>query len=86
MTGNTSATFVTVVHSVLMVMQLLVWLLSGTAITVFMFGMVLYISRSAGSKGQQDGKELIKWGLIGLFIIFSLSGILAVMRIGVFGS
>ena len=86
MTGNTSATIKTVIDTVLTTMQSLVWLLAGTAILVFMWGMVLYVWNSADSKGHQDGKQLIMWGLTAIFVIFSLASILSLMCLSVFGS
>ena len=85
MLGSTSATFATVVAGILKTMNSLVWLLSGVAMAIFMWGMALYIFKNADSKQHQKGAEFIKWGIIALFIIFSLSGILKLACTSFFG-
>ena len=79
MFGTTQATFASVVTALVGLLNLLVWLLSGTALVIFLYGLVLYISNGASQKGNTDGKKFIMWGLVALFVIFSLGGILRLM-------
>ena len=61
-------------------------LLSGVAILVFMAGLARYIFNISGdTKKIQEGKELILWGLISLFILFALGGILNFFAVDFFG-
>ena len=85
MLGSTSATFATVVAGILKTMNSLVWLLSGVAMAIFMWGMMLYIYNSSDSKQHKKGADFITWGIIALFIIFSLSGILKLACTSFFG-
>ncbi len=86
MFGTTHSTFSSIIFGIVEVMNSLVWLLSGIAILIFFWGLVRYISNSSGPKGQQEGRQLIVWGLISLFIIFSLGGILKLMCISFLGN
>lgn len=57
------------------------------AVVVFFFGIVQFIwtaRQGAEGKGIQKGTQFIKWGLIAIFIMFSLWGIIRFTQ-GVFG-
>ena len=86
MTGNTSATFLSAVLGILQTLQTLTWLLSGVAVVVFMFGLVQYVAKASDSKAHQTGKQLMIWGLIALFVIFSLASIIILMCNSLLGS
>ena len=85
MTGSTSATFASVVIVVLKTLQLLVWVMSGTAVVIFMWGLVMFVAKASDSREHQRGIQLIQWGLIALFIIFSLASILSLLCTSFFG-
>lgn len=51
--------------------------LAGLAFLVFLWGLVKFIFRLGGDeKALQEGKKLMKWGLIALFIMVSFPAIL----------
>ncbi len=52
------------------------WLLSGLALVIFMLGVTRFVINSAGAKGHAKGYENMLWGLVALFVIFSLNGLL----------
>ena len=52
---------------------------------VFIWGIVKFISKSSTDKGIEEGKALIVWGLIALFVLLSFSGIIHFFSRDVFG-
>lgn len=51
-------------------------LLIALALLVFFKGLVSFIAKSGDAKSHQDGKNLMIWGLVGLFVMVSVFGIL----------
>lgn len=52
--------------------------IAGLALLVFIWGLVKFIFRVGGDeKAVEDGKNLMKWGLIALFVMVSFIAILA---------
>jgi len=50
---------------------------AGLALMVFLWGLVKFIFRIEGdTKSIEEGKKLMVWGLIALFVMVSLEGIL----------
>lgn len=86
MFGNTGATFCSVIITLVGLLNSVIWLLSGLAFAIFMWGMVRFIWKTSDSQGHKEGKQLITWGLVALFVIFSISGILNFMSVSLFGS
>ncbi len=55
-------------------------LLVAIALVFFFIGLVRFIYESSDSHGHAEGKELIVWGLVAMFVLVSVWGILATMR------
>ncbi len=54
-----------------------VWpVLFGLAILVFFKGLVAFIAKSGDAKSHEDGKSLMIWGIIALFVMVSVFGII----------
>ena len=52
--------------------------IAGLALLVFIWGLVKFIFRVSGDeKAVEEGKNLMKWGLIALFVLISFMAILA---------
>ncbi|MDO8590306.1 MAG: hypothetical protein Q7R69_03505 [bacterium] len=52
--------------------------IASLALLVFLWGLVKFIFRVGGDeKAVEEGKNLMKWGLIALFVLSSLMAILA---------
>jgi hypothetical protein len=49
--------------------------LAGVALLVFFWGLVKFIRNSGDVKSHTDGKNLMIWGVIGLFIMVSIWGL-----------
>lgn len=58
------------------IILLLLPLLIALTLLVFFWGVTKFIGKSGDTKSHEDGKSLIKWGLVGLFVMLSLFGIL----------
>ena len=58
----------------------LIWLilpvLAGLALLVFIWGLVKFLAKSS-EQAVTDGKKLVVWGLIALFLLFSFWSIIA---------
>jgi|SRR3989344_6513810 len=53
-------------------------LLFGLALLIFFWGIVKYIA-SGGEHGKEGGRDLMVWGVIGLFVMASIFGILKIL-------
>lgn len=54
-------------------------MLAGFALLLFLWGCVKYIYNSSETKGKTEGKEAMIWGIIALFVLFSIWGILGLL-------
>ncbi len=72
-------TLVSLVSYLIGLIQLVIPVLTGAAVVLFMFGVFQYVYAVAqGSK--EASKEMMWWGMIALFVIFSFWGILALLQ------
>ncbi len=46
------------------------------AILIFFYGIFEFIQKETGDKDREKGKDKIKWGLVGMLIMFSAYGII----------
>jgi hypothetical protein len=59
-------------------------LLGAIAFLVFAWGVARYIKSAGSEKEVKDSKNLLIWGVIGLFILIAIWGIIAFLQ-GEFG-
>jgi len=59
--------------------------LTTISVLVFFWGIVKFISAAGDEKKIEDGKKFLVWGVIGLFIMFSIWGILQFFSDSFFG-
>ncbi len=79
--AQTPTTFASLVRdTVLPIMNGLIALLSAIAVAVFFIGLVRYVASAAGAQEKVQGKELIFWGIIALFVMVCLYGLLAILK------
>lgn len=57
----------------------LLLLLAGLSLLVFLWGLTSFIFKSGDEKALVEGKALMKWGLIALFVMLSLMGIITLL-------
>ena len=53
----------------------LVTLVVGVAVLVFIWGLVVFISKSNDETGRAEGKQRMIWGIIAIFVMVSVWGI-----------
>jgi hypothetical protein len=57
----------------------LVPLLIGLAVVVFVYGVLLLVLSEGGEK-KEEGKEFMFWGIIGIFVMVSVWGLVSVLK------
>ena len=60
-------------------------LIMGIAFVAFMIGLVRFIGTSGDDKSRSDGKQLMVWGIIALFVMTGVWGIVNIMQRTFFG-
>ncbi|MBX4199133.1 hypothetical protein KW800_02595 [Candidatus Parcubacteria bacterium] len=55
----------------------LLLLIAGASLLIFFKGLAAFIFKSGDEKALEEGKGLMTWGLVGLFVMVSLWGILS---------
>ena len=65
---------------------LLTPLLVAVSLLVFFWGIARFILAAGDEKKVEEGKKLLIWGSIGLFVIASLWGIIQILSGSLFGS
>lgn len=68
-------------------LQIAVPVLVILALVLFVWGVVVFIFNSGDEKGREEGKKKIVWGLVGLFVIVSVWGLVYLLSTitGIFG-
>jgi TM2 domain-containing membrane protein YozV len=54
--------------------------LAGLALLVFFFGLAKFILNAASEEAQREGKQFMIWGIIALFVMVSVWGLVAVLQ------
>ena len=71
------ANFIGFVNLVVGLIQMAIPGIAGMALLAFVWGLVKFITRAGGDeKGVTEGKKLMLWGIIALFVMISIWGIL----------
>ena len=58
----------------------IVALLVSFSVVIFLWGVFKFIKSAGDEKNKQGGKELMFWGIIGIFVIVSLWGLVAIFQ------
>lgn len=77
--------FVDLVVILVRLVLLLITVVFMLSVFVFFRGLVAFIFKADDAKNNEEGKNLIKWGLIGLFLMLSLMGIISFFYGDIFG-
>ena len=59
---------------------LLAGVLVALALTVFLWGMVVFIANSANDEKRAQGKKKMVWGIVALFVIVSVWGLVNLLQ------
>lgn len=62
----------------------LIILLIGVALVVFFWGIFQFVANSSSDEAREKGKKNMLWGIIGMFIMVSVFGIINII-LGTFG-
>ncbi len=57
------------------VINQLIVIVAGLALLYFFWGLVKFIFHSGSEAEQTKGKDIMKWGIISLFVMFSIWGL-----------
>ncbi|MCX6820158.1 MAG: hypothetical protein NT019_02670 [Candidatus Adlerbacteria bacterium] len=76
----TTTSFKDLVNIIISYINLIVPIVGGLAIIFFFVGLVRYIYYAGDAKGRTAGRDNIIWGLVAMFVIFTLSGILQLLK------
>jgi hypothetical protein len=73
-------TLVTVVNQLTNALTLFVPVSVALALTVFVWGAVVFIGKTGDDNARTTGRRRMVWGVVGLFMIVTVWGIVALMR------
>lgn len=82
--SNSTLTFANVVQGILGIANTLIPVLLGLAVIAFFVGLIRYIYSSSGG-GHAEGRDLIQWGLVALFVLVCIWGIVTFLSLAFFG-
>ncbi len=60
-------------------------IVAAIALLVFFWGLAKFILHAGDDKSHETGKELMKWGIISLFVMVSVWGIVLFLTNDIFG-
>ncbi|OHA46993.1 MAG: hypothetical protein A2541_01065 [Candidatus Taylorbacteria bacterium RIFOXYD2_FULL_36_9] len=74
-------TFADIVNNVFIagILKPIVPLLIGLAVVLFIYG-VLTLILSEGGEKQKEGKQYMIWGIVGIFVMISVWGLVAILQ------
>lgn len=75
--GDSSRPLFTLVTDVRRLIELLFPIAVGLAVLFFIWGLAVFILRSGDEKSAEEGKRKMFWGVLALFVIVSIWGIVA---------
>lgn len=61
-----------VIDDLIEVVGLIVPVLISAAVAVFFWGLVKFIAHAGDEKALEDGKQLMIWGMVGIFVMVAL--------------
>lgn len=78
---NTIADLVNVAISII---QSIIPILVSIALILFIWGIVKFILHAGSGNEREEAKDVMFWGLIALFVLFSIWGIIRVLQATLF--
>ncbi|MDB5254243.1 MAG: protein of unknown function with transrane region [Parcubacteria group bacterium] len=73
---NNNSTFADVVKLFTDIVTLATPVVGGLALLTFLWGLTKFIMKAGDAGEHEEGKNLMIWGLIALFVMFSVFGII----------
>ncbi|MCI0619845.1 pilin [Candidatus Wolfebacteria bacterium] len=62
----------------------IILVVSGLALVFFFWGIAKLILSAGDEKGREEGKKVMLWGIIALFVLFSVWGIVQLLQRSLF--
>ncbi|TSC61098.1 MAG: Uncharacterized protein G01um101448_871 [Parcubacteria group bacterium Gr01-1014_48] len=72
-------TLASLITKVTEAINLLIPLAIGLALVIFLFGVIKYITAGGDEEGRKSGRQFMLWGIIGLFVMVAVWGLVAVI-------
>jgi hypothetical protein len=85
MLTSTGLNFQTLVGQIVDLINIVVPVLMAMALLLFFVGVARFIYESGDAHGHGEGKSMIIWGLVALFVLVSVWGIINVFKQALFG-
>lgn len=63
----------------------LIPILATLAVAVFFWGLVKFIWKAGDERAHEEGKNVMIWGMIALFVLFALWSIVGFLQRNIFG-
>ena len=60
--------------------SLLIPITAGLALVFFFWGLAKFILHAGSEEGRKEGVQVMKWGIVALFVIVSIWGIVLFLR------
>ncbi len=76
---STSSAFRDVVSFVIHLIDLTIPVLTALALVIFLWSAVRYVTKAGETAGRGPAREAMLWGLVALFVLFSIWGILRLL-------
>ena len=70
----------TVIDAILKILAPIGPLLITLALLLFIWGLVKFIRSSGNEEDVKKGRQMMTWGIIGLFVIITIWGLVAVLQ------
>lgn len=71
---------VDLIRGIKTIIGLLIPVAFALALLFFFWGMAKFVLKAGEESGREEGKEIMKWGIIALFVIASIWGIVAFIQ------
>lgn len=69
---------------VLVLVNPIIGIVTGLAVIFFIGGLAKFILNAGDEKGREEGKKVMLWGIIALFVIVSMWGIVRILQRSIF--
>ena len=75
-----ASTLTGVIDTIFSIVNKVAPILVGCAVVVFFWGIVKFVAHGDDEKAVEEGKQVMIWGMIGLFVIVALWGIVGYIQ------
>jgi len=69
-----------IVNNFGVILNMLLWVFATLALLVFFWGIIKYIASAGNAEKAKEGKSIMIYGAVALFVLFSIFGIIQFLR------